>query len=51
MRKIVPGDTLEMFATLDSFSSGVANGRVESYVDGEQAISFEITAALVDQIS
>ena len=50
-RKIVPGDTLEMFATLDSFSSGVAKGRVESYVDGEQAISFDITAVLVDQIS
>jgi len=47
-RKIVPGDTLEMFATLDRFSRGVAKGRVESYVNGEQAVSFEVTAVIVD---
>ena len=49
-RKIVPGDTLELFATLDSFRRGVAKGHVESYVNGEQAISFEITAVIVDEL-
>ena len=49
-RKIVPGETLEMYATLDSFSRGVAKGHVESYVNGEQAISFEVTAVVVDEL-
>lgn len=49
-RKIVPGDTLEMHASLDSFSRGIARGRVESYVNGEQAISLEITAVVVDEL-
>lgn len=50
-RKIIPGDTLEMFATLERFSRGIAKGRVESYVDGEQAISFEVTAVVVDEFN
>tara|TARA_B100000959_G_C14858335_1_gene573178 strand:+ start:118 stop:1098 length:981 start_codon:yes stop_codon:yes gene_type:complete len=49
-RKIVPGETLELFANLDSFSRGVAKGRVESYVNGEQAMSFEVTAVVVDEL-
>ena len=49
-RKIVPGETLELFANLESFSRGVAKGRVESYVNGEQAISFEVTAVVVDEL-
>ncbi|WP_215377002.1 3-hydroxyacyl-ACP dehydratase FabZ family protein [Polynucleobacter asymbioticus] len=49
-RKIVPGDTLEMHASLDSFSRGIARGRVESYVNGEQAISLEVTAVVVDEL-
>jgi len=49
-RKIVPGDTLEMLATLDSFARGVAKGHVESFVNGEQAISFEVTAVVVDEL-
>lgn len=49
-RKIIPGETLEIFAFLDRFSRGVAKGRVESYVDGEQAISFEVTAVVVGEI-
>jgi 3-hydroxyacyl-[acyl-carrier-protein] dehydratase len=49
-RKIVPGDTLEMFATLDRFSHGVAKGRVESFVNSEPAISFEVTAVVVDEL-
>ena len=48
-RKIVPGEPLEMLATLDSFSRGIAKGRVESYVNGEQAISLEVTAVVVDE--
>jgi 3-hydroxyacyl-[acyl-carrier-protein] dehydratase len=49
-RKIVPGDTLELTATLDSFTRGIAKGRVESHVNGEQAISFEVTAVVVDEL-
>ena len=49
-RKIVPGETLEIFAFLHRFSRGVAKGRVESYVDGEQAISFEVTAIVVGEL-
>ena len=49
-RKIIPGETLEIFAFLDRFSRGVAKGRVESYVDGEQAISFEVTAIVVGEL-
>jgi 3-hydroxyacyl-[acyl-carrier-protein] dehydratase len=50
-RKIVPGDTLEMFATLDSFYRGIAKGNVESYVNGEKAISFEVTSVVVDELN
>lgn len=45
-RKVIPGETLEIFAFLDSFSRGLAKGRVESYVDGEQAMSFELNTEL-----
>ena len=47
-RKIVPGETLEILAKLERFARGVAKGRVESYVNGEPAISFETTVAVVD---
>ena len=49
-RKIVPGDTLELFANLERFSRGVAKGHVESYVNGEQAVSFEVTAVVIDEL-
>jgi 3-hydroxyacyl-[acyl-carrier-protein] dehydratase len=49
-RKIVPGETLEMYAKLDRFSRGVAKGHVESFVNGEPAISFEVTAVIVDEL-
>jgi 3-hydroxyacyl-[acyl-carrier-protein] dehydratase len=49
-RKIIPGDSLEMTAFLDNFSRGVAKGRVESFVNGEPAISFEVTAVVVDEL-
>jgi len=50
-RKIVPGDTLSMHATLTSFARGVAKGKVESFVEGEPAVSFEVVAVVVDEIN
>lgn len=50
-RKIIPGESLEMFATLDSFSHGVAKGSVKSYVNGEEAISLEIMAVVIDELN
>jgi 3-hydroxyacyl-[acyl-carrier-protein] dehydratase len=49
-RQILPGDTLEMHATLSNFSSGLAKGRVESFVDGEAAVSFDVMAVVVDEL-
>jgi 3-hydroxyacyl-[acyl-carrier-protein] dehydratase len=49
-RKIVPGDTLVLSANLESFSRGIAKGRVESFVNCEPAISFEVTAVIVDEL-
>lgn len=45
-RKIIPGDTLEIIATLDSFRRGIAKGHVESFVNGEAACSLELTVAV-----
>lgn len=47
-RKIVPGDRLEIIATLDSFRRGLAKGHVESFVDGEAACSAEFVVAIPD---
>lgn len=41
IKKIVPGDRLDVEATLVSFRRGVAIGRVEGYVNGELACSCE----------
>ena len=49
-RKIVPGETLELFAKLNSFSRGVAKGRVETFVGGEEAISFDVTAVVIEEL-
>ena len=49
-RKIVPGDTLVLNAKLDRFTRGIAKGFVESFVRGEPAVSFEVTAVLVDEL-
>jgi len=49
-RKIVPGDTLVLHAKLEKFARGIAKGSVESFVNGEQAVSFEVTAVLVDEL-
>ena len=50
-RKIVPGDRLEIYATLDSFNRGVAKGYVESFVDGEAACSASLVVAIPDVIN
>ena len=47
-RKIVPGDRLDIYATLDSFKRGVAKGHVESYVDGEPACSSRLVICIPD---
>ena len=49
-RKIIPGDILEMHAKLDSFKRGIAKGRIESFVNGEQAVSFEVTVVIPDEM-
>lgn len=48
-RQILPGDVLEIRAELTSFSRGIAKGRVESFVDGESAVSFDVIAVVVDE--
>ena len=47
-RKIVPGDVLQIEATLKSFKRGLATGFAESFVDGEQACSAEFIVAVPD---
>ena len=49
-RKIIPGEILEMKASLDRFSRGIAKGHVESFVNGEPAVSFEATVVIVDEL-
>ena len=39
-----------MVASLKSFSRGIAKGTVESFVNGEPAISLEVTAVVVDEL-
>jgi 3-hydroxyacyl-[acyl-carrier-protein] dehydratase len=46
MRKVAPGDTLEINAVLDSLRRGIAKGRVESFVNGEGACSFDVIVAM-----
>lgn len=45
-RKLVPGDQMEIRATLDSFRRGIAKGHAESFVCGEPACSAEFTVAI-----
>lgn len=47
-RKVVPGDTLDIYAYLDSFQRGIAKGHVESFVDGEPACSAQLVIAIPD---
>jgi 3-hydroxyacyl-[acyl-carrier-protein] dehydratase len=50
-RKIVPGDRLDIYATLDSFRRGLAKGHVESFVDNAPACSAEFMIAIDDIIA
>ena len=50
-RKIVPGDRLDIYATLESFNRGVAKGHVDSYVDGEAACSAKLVVAIPDVLN
>lgn len=47
-RKIVPGDTLRIEASLKSFKRGIAIGSAESFVDDEPACSAEFVVAVPD---
>jgi 3-hydroxyacyl-[acyl-carrier-protein] dehydratase len=50
-RKIVPGETLLIDATLQSFKRGLAIGTVSSSVDGEPACSGELVVAVPEVLS
>jgi 3-hydroxyacyl-[acyl-carrier-protein] dehydratase len=45
-KKIVPGNKLEMTATLKSFRHGIATGHIDSYVKGEYACGADYTIAI-----
>ncbi len=45
-RKIIPGDTMEIIATLDSIKRGIAKGHVESNVSGKPATSLELVVGI-----
>ena len=45
-RKIVPGETLNIYAELQNFKRGIAKGFAESDVNGESAISASFTIAV-----
>ena len=47
-RKIVPGDSLIIKAKLDSLKRGVAIGRVESFVNDEEACSADFIITIPD---
>ena len=47
-RKIIPGDRLEIEATLDTFKRGIAKGSAISFVNGEPACSAEFIVTLPD---
>ncbi|MCQ2497597.1 MAG: beta-hydroxyacyl-ACP dehydratase [Lachnospiraceae bacterium] len=49
-KKIVPGDTIVVEATLKSFKRGVATGYVEGRVGGEFALSADIKIGLPDMM-
>ncbi len=47
-KKIVPGNRLDIEASLDSLRHGLAKGHVEGYVNGEPACSLELEVAVPD---
>jgi len=50
-RKIVPGDTLRIEATLKSFKRGIAKGTSESFVGNEPACRADFVVAVPDILS
>ncbi len=47
-RKIIPGDRLDIVATLNSFKRGLAKGRSVGHVGGELACSAELVIVIPD---
>lgn len=47
-KKIIPGDKLEVEATLNSFRRGLAKGVCVGYVNGEEACHMELQVAIPD---
>ncbi|EGA70926.1 Beta-hydroxyacyl-(acyl-carrier-protein) dehydratase FabA/FabZ [Vibrio sinaloensis DSM 21326] len=45
-KKLVPGDTLRIEATLESFRRGIAKGKAIGTVDGEFAVSARFTVSV-----
>lgn len=50
-RKIVPGETLVIQATLQSFKRGIATGSVQSTVNGQLACSGDFVVAVPDVLN
>ena len=50
-RKILPGDTLNIYAELENFKRGIAKGFAVSDVDGEAAVSATFTIAIPDVLA
>jgi 3-hydroxyacyl-[acyl-carrier-protein] dehydratase len=50
-RKIVPGDTLNIYAELESFKRGIAKGFAVSEVDGKAAVSASFTIAIPEVLA
>ena len=47
-RKVVPGDRLEVEATLDHFKRGIAKGHAESYIDQELVCQADFVVTIPD---
>lgn len=47
-KKIEPGHRMDMVATLDFYSRGLAKGKVVGYVDNEVACQVELSVAIPD---
>ena len=50
-RKIIPGETLEIKAKLNSLRRGIASGTAESFVNGEPACSADFVVTIPDVLS
>ena len=47
-KKIIPGNRLDIEATLDSYNRGLAKGRVSGFINGELACQIELVVAVPD---